>query len=294
MTRPNSNASGILLMIQASFAFSLMALCVKFASRTLPSLEIVFFRSLIGTLMIFSLMHAKRVPLFGSNRNLLVLRGVSGFLALSLHFYTIGHLPLGTAVLLNSTSPIFAAILAITYLGERPGRILVAMILVAFFGVFLLVKGNQTAAVLTGKQEVGLMTFLGLLSSAFAAVAYVSIRAIRKRENVLTVILYFTAISTVGSLFFLPFGFRWPDATNWLELAGVGIGSFYGQLWMTEALRKAPTSVISPFFYLTPLFSFLYGLIFFKETLGLSPIVGACLIVISGSLISYVEARRPS
>ena len=106
-------------MVKASFAFSLMALGVKLVSRTLPSLEAVFFRSLIGTIMIVAVMKAKGVSLWGRKKGLMILRGLSGFVALSLHFYTIEHLPLGTAVMLNYTSPIFVAVFAVLFLKER-------------------------------------------------------------------------------------------------------------------------------------------------------------------------------
>ena len=299
MSRSRTQLSAIRLMIQASFAFSLMALCVKFASHSLPSLEIVFFRSLIGSFMIFGLILRKRVSPFGKEHKLLVLRGISGFAALSLHFYTISRLPLGTAVMLNYTGPVFALIFAIFFLGERPGIFLISMILVSFAGIYLLVEGAASSgppAILPHFLHWSWTHFLALLSAIFAAVAYVSIRAVRRRESPLTVIFYFTAISTVGSLFYLPFGFRWPDLEGWLAIAGVGVGSFYGQIWMTIALRRAPAALLSPFSYLSPLLTFFYGWVFWNERLTAVSFSGAFLIIAGGFLVSYFETRhqRPS
>lgn len=271
-------------MIKASLAFSAMALCVKLTSRTLPSLEIVFFRSLIGTVMIVAIMKAKGVSLLGRQRGLMILRGLSGFIALSLHFYTIARLPLGTAVMLNYTAPIFAALFAVIFLKEKPGVFLSLMTLVSFAGVFMLVGGRLEAWSRT--------VFLGLLSAVFVGIVYVSIRALRDQESPLTIIFYFTAVSTIGSVTFLPFGFRWPNGLEWLLLLGVGIGSFYGQLWMTLALRCAPASLVSPFSYLTPLASFFYGFLFFGDRLTVTSLTGAGLIVLAGSLISYFGTRK--
>ena len=276
--------SGVLLMTRAAFSFSIMALCVKLASRTLPSLEVVFFRSLMGTVMILSFIFAKGAPILGKERGLMTLRGMSGFLALTLHFYTLAHLPLGTAVLLNYTAPLFSALLAALFLGEPLSPFLISMILISFSGVYLLAGGEI--------HHWNFMVFLGLLSAVFASISYVSIRAVKASESPLTVIFYFTGISTIGSLFFLPFGFKWPDAQAWLALVGVGIGSFYGQLWMTMALRQAPTSLISPFFYLTPLLSFFYGILFFHDRLSLRGMCGAILVILGGSLVPIFEARR--
>ncbi len=284
MSHSKTRISGIISMAKASLAFSAMALCVKAASRNLPSLEVVFFRSLIGTVMMISIMKYKRISMLGKQRRLMILRGLSGFIALSLHFYTIANLPLGTAVMLNYTGPIFAALFAIMFLKERPGAMVLSMTALSFVGVYLLVGARL--------ESWNLMVCLGLLSAVFVGIVYVSIRALRHHESPLTIIFYFTAVSTIGSLAFLPFGFVWPDWKGWLLLAGVGVGSFYGQLWMTIALRRAPASLVSPFSYLTPLMSFFYGLIFFGEKLSALSLFGAFLIIAAGCLISVSAAGQ--
>ncbi|HXV28236.1 MAG TPA: DMT family transporter [bacterium] len=283
MKHSRHELTGISLMLQASFSFSVMALCVKIASQSLPSLEIVFFRSLFGSLMVGAVMIHRKISFLGKERKIMALRGISGFIALTLHFYTIANLHLGTAVMLNYTAPIFAAILAILFLKERPGVLLLSMIGLAFFGVYLLVEARLT--------EWNWFVFLAILSAIFAAVAYVSIRAIRHPESPFTIIFYFTAISTLGSLFFLPFGFKWPDTAGWLALGGVAVGSFFGQWGMTSALRMARASLISPFSYLTPLLSFFYGFLLWGEALKLTTLLGAFLIILAGSLISYFETK---
>ncbi len=271
-------------MCKGALAFSVMALCVKFASKNIPSLEIVFFRSLFGSLMIFAILLKKKHSVFGTNRILMSLRGFIGFLALTLHFYTIAHMPLGTAVMLNYTGPIFAAILAVIFLKEKPGAFLVSMTVLSFAGVYFLLGGQP--------HSFDFMAFLGLLSAVFVGMVYVLIRAIHDRESPFTIIFYFTLVSTVGSIFFLPFGFRWPGLVDWLFLLGVGVGSFYGQLWFTLALRYAPTATVGPFAYLTPLLSFLYGVAFFNEAFTRASLLGAGMIILSGSLISYVESKK--
>lgn len=271
-------------MCKAALGFSLMALCVKFASRHLPSLEVVFFRSLIGTLMIGGVIYKQKLPFPGNHKRLMVLRAVVGFAALALHFYTISHLKLGTAVLLNYTAPIFTAVLAVFFLKEKFGLFLLLMLFTSFTGVYLLV-GAQIISLNT-------MVLLGLLSGALTGWVYILIRAIHDRESPFTVVFYFTAVSTVGSAFFLPFGFVWPNLTDCFFLLGLGIGSFYGQLWFTMSLQKAPASLVSPFSYLVPLLSYIYGLFFFGEKLSVPSCLGAFLIILSGSLISYIEYKQ--
>ncbi len=276
-------------MCQASVAFSVMVAAVKMTTRSLPALEVVFFRSLLGTLMMGILMIRKKVTFLGKpeDRKLLFLRGFAGFLALTLHFYTLSVLPVGTAVILNYTGPIFVAILAMFFLGEKPGAFLISMVLVSFFGLYLLIKPEVRF-----DPSQGAAIGLAVLSGLFAAVAVTSIRLIRRRESPLTIIFAFTAISTMGSLFYLPFGFRWPHWSEWTALMIVALGSFYGQLWMTISYRRAPASLVAPFAYLTPLLSFFYGLLLWNEKLTVQKILGGLVVMFAGIAISVIESRR--
>ncbi|MBP9864766.1 MAG: EamA family transporter [Candidatus Omnitrophica bacterium] len=278
MKKPQQALSGVLSMLYSSFSFSLMALCVKWASPGIPSPEIVFFRSVLGVLMTYAVIHRKKLVLGGEHWRPLVLRGLSGFAALSLYFYTLSRLPLGTAVLLNYTSPVFSTLLAVLFLKERPNLILICMTLSAFAGIYLLVDQPQIA------DPTAVWT--GLLSAVCAAVAYVSIRAIKHRVPPVVVIFYFTLISTIGSLFFLPQAFVMPGLLEWLAIAGIGVFSYYGQLWLTMALQRTPASLVVPFSYLTPLLSFCYGFIFWREHIALKEAAGIIMIIAASTVIS--------
>lgn len=284
MKKPQAALSGVLVMLYSSCSFSLMALCVKWASPNLPSPEIVFFRSILGLLMTYAVIHRKKLSLNSEHWRTLTLRGLSGFAALSLYFYTLSRLPLGTAVLLNYTSPVFSTLLAVLFLKERPNLILISMTLSAFAGIYLLVDQPQ----ITDHAAV----WTGLLSAVCAAVAYVSIRAIKHHVPPVVVIFYFTVISTLGSLFFLPHTFVWPNLLEWLAIAGIGVFSYYGQLWLTIALQRTPASLIVPFSYLTPLLSFCYGFIFWRDHLTFKEAAGVFMIIAAGSVISFFGKTR--
>lgn len=270
-------------MLLSAVAFSLMALCVKQVTGSLPPFEIVFFRSFFGTLMVLPFIICSRASLWGTEHLKLIARGISGCLALLLHFYTIAKMDLGMAIMLNYTAPMFAVIFSIFFLHEKPKASIVFLILLSFTGVLLL----NSKYSFSWKPEV----WLALLSSIFAAIAYVSIRTIKHRESPLTVIFYFTLISTIGSLFFIQ-GWKWPNWKEWLLIAGVVACSFYGQLWMTTAYRRAPAYLVTPFQYLHPILSFSYGWFFWGDTISWQIALGIFLIVLSGSLISYFETRR--
>ena len=270
-------------MVCGAISFGVMAVFVKFSCQTLSSIEVVFARSLLGSLAIAIVMWKEKISWVGKNVKILILRGVFGFFALSLHFYAIAHLALGTAVILNYTAPIYVVILARVLLRERTSKIVNTMIVTSFVGLYLLV-GPQFEA-----KPIPIT--LGILSGILAAIAYVLIRFNSEDESPYTIIFYFTAISTVGSIPLLKLGFHWPNITEWLGLLGVTAGAFFGQVWLTKSIQSAPVSLVLPFSYLTPVFASIVGMIFWNEHLGIQAVIGAAIIIASGVAIYFFREK---
>ncbi len=272
-------------MILASIAFGVMATFAKAASRSLPSPEIVFARSLFGSIAMFILIWKDHISLKGSNPKILVLRGVFGFLALAMNFYAISKLSLGTAVILNYTAPIFSVIFAKLIIGEKTNRIVLIAIIASFFGLYLVAAPQFETKLIP--------VLIGILSGVFAALAYVMIRFNGENENGYTIIFYFTAISTIGSLPLMIPHFIMPNSTEWIILISLTIGAFFGQVWLTHSIQNAPVSMVLPFTYLTPVFCALMGSLLWKEHLSLQTILGGFIIILSGTAIYLFREKPP-
>src|ERR1019366_843123 len=96
-------------MLFASFIFAIMGVCVKLASKLYATSEIVMYRGIIGVIFMACFIKFHR----GSFSTHLpwqhLWRGAVGVTALSLWFYSIGILPLTTAMTLNYMAPIWMA-----------------------------------------------------------------------------------------------------------------------------------------------------------------------------------------
>ncbi|NLC27306.1 MAG: EamA family transporter, partial [Campylobacteraceae bacterium] len=94
-------------MLVASFFFALMGGFAKVLSQSMPPVEVVFFRNVIGVVLI--LLTLIKVPFShkGGRPWLLLFRGLMGFLALLAFFYNIAHISLADAMTFSRTSPIF-------------------------------------------------------------------------------------------------------------------------------------------------------------------------------------------
>ncbi|OGW79916.1 MAG: hypothetical protein A3G33_02225 [Omnitrophica bacterium RIFCSPLOWO2_12_FULL_44_17] len=276
---------GIFLMLLAALSFGVMATFVKFACRTIPSNEVVFFRSLLGSIAIAYVIWKEKASWIGHKPVILFWRGFTGFVALSMHFYAIAYLNLGTAVMLNYTAPIFVVIMAKTFLKEKISRVVRIAVFASFIGMYFL-----TAPQLESKP---LPLLIGLLSGICAAGAYTLIRYSHENESPYTIVFYFTVISAIGSVPLLKFGFKWPNPFEWLILLGVTAGAFFGQVYMTKSIKSSPISVVMPFAYLTPVFATLMGMIFWKEYLGPIALLGSIIIIASGITIYIFRDKTP-
>ncbi|HCN90098.1 MAG TPA: EamA family transporter, partial [Oxalobacteraceae bacterium] len=162
-----------LWMLFASFVFALMGVCVKLASNLYSTSEIVMYRGIVG--VVFMGLFVKhqggtlRTPLPWHH----LWRGAIGVTALWLWFYTIGILPLASAMTLNYMSPIWIAAMLFA-VGWWRGQTrfewgVVAAIATSFIGVTMLLQPSIHADQWFGG-------IIALISGMLAALAYLQVR----------------------------------------------------------------------------------------------------------------------
>ena len=208
-------------------------------------------------------------------------RSFVGFLSLLAFFYAISHLPLSTAISLNYTSPLFVALLITFFLNKKPSFYVCCLLLIGFFGAFLILKptliGNSAFA-----------GFIGLLSGFGAGLAYLFMAQLGKvNEPDTRVVFYFTLLSSIcAGLLMLLEDTNTEIFQHWWLLLGLGASATIAQLALTKAYRVGNTLKNAGLSYLTILFSSILGLIVFSETLDVLSLVGILLIIISGIVVS--------
>ncbi|MFN5417395.1 MAG: DMT family transporter [Flavobacteriia bacterium] len=111
-------------------------------SKAIPAHELVFFRSIISFSISFYLMKRKNIPILGTNKKWLLIRGFSGMIALTMFFYTIHHLPIAVASTIQYLAPIFTVILAIFIVSEKVLKLQWIFIIIAFSGAVLIGLSN--------------------------------------------------------------------------------------------------------------------------------------------------------
>ena len=271
-------------MLLSTFWFSLMNIMVKKLSY-LPSMEIVFFRCSIASIIGFSLLRNQDVSWRGSNRKLLLLRGLFGTVALYTFFLTIQYMPIGTAVTIQYLSPIFTTIFAIYILREKVMPVQWLFFLISFAGVFIM-KGYD-------ERISGSMLFVGLLSSVFSGLAYNMIRSLKQKEHPLVVVLHFQLFGAVIGALVTLFNYKAPNQGDWIYLLLVGIVTQLGQYHLTKSLQAEKIAKVSILNYLGILYALFFGWCFFNEHIYWSTVFGISLVV-GGVIVNILVANSKS
>ncbi len=281
-THKNFLSSGVSQMFIATFAFFLANFFVKKTSD-LPTMEIVFFRCLVaGAFCLIGLQKAGKYWL-GNDKISLIMRGVFGTIALSLFFLTVQKIPLASAMTIQYLSPIFTAIIAIFFLGEKVKYLQWVFYAIAFGGVLLIKNFDPRVSLL--------YLILGIVSAFCSGAAYNIVRKLRDSEHPLVIILYFQIVGIVVSFPFLFFDWKMPSAIDWFYLFLIGVFSQLGQIFLTNAFSRDKAASVAIVVYTGLLYGIFAGWIFFDEAQGLESLVGMLLVVV-GVALSVVYSKR--
>ncbi len=281
-------------MVLGAFFFASMAVCIKFASAHYNTFEIVTYRGVIGLLFVWGLARAQKVSLHTTVPMMHAWRGVVGVASQVTWFYAMSVLPLPTSMTLNYMSSIWIATFllggalllqkAATPLRQQ-GPLFVT-VLTGFVGVALVLRP-------TFNEQQVLGGLSGLMSSLFAAMAYLQLAALsRAGEPETRTVFYFSICAMLAGLAgasiagFSPW--LWPHA---LWLLPIGILAALGQLCLTRAYASGATLLVANLQYSGIVFASLLGLLFFGDRLPWFGWLGIALIMASGITATMLRTR---
>ncbi len=198
--------------------------------------------------------------------------------------YATLHVSAGYTSLLNSSVPLWSAIIAAVWLGDWLTRWQVVGIALGFLGVFVLVLGKGELS-FTGPT-------LAIIAATLATISYGYSANYTKRYLTGVPVMVIVTISlVVSSLCMLPFTwYYWPSheiqASSWWNVLILGAVCtalaylfFYGLM-----SRVGPTKTVSVTF-LVPAFGVFWGYWFLDESITIHMIIG-CAIIFSGTALA--------
>lgn len=280
-------------MIVASLFFATMSVCIKYAAEHFHTFELVFYRGLIGVVLMAVICRQRHVPLRTPIPLMHLWRSAIGVSSLTAWFYAIAHLPLATAMTLNYMSGIWVATFLLgssLVVGRvqdiaRQGPVALSVV-AGFVGVVMILRP-------TLEQNQWLAGVIGLLSGLGAALAYLQVAALgRMGEPEARTVLYFsigtTLLGGLAMLFVGPSAWLWPHAA-WL--LPIGLLAALGQLCMTMAYSSGSTLVAANLQYTGIVFAALYGVMLFGDQIPPVGWAGMALIIASGMTATALRSR---
>ncbi|HBF28364.1 DMT family transporter [Rhizobium sp.] len=284
---------GILFKMASVTVFVVMQTAIKLAGNDIPAGQITFYRSAFALIPIFAYLALigqlnsgfKTANVFGH-----VKRGLIGISAMACGFYGLVHLPMPDAIAIGYAMPLIAVVFAAVFLRETVRLYRWSAVAIGLVGVVIISWPKLTMLRDGGMASSDAMGALAVLASAaLGAAAMLQVRQLVRDEKTATIVLYFSIIATLMSLFSLPFG--WNDLAliqlGLLAMAGVCGG--VAQILLTESYRHADISTIAPFEYTSILFGSVIGYILFGDLPSVNTLIGTVIVAGSGIFIIFRE-----
>src|SRR5215207_888350 len=173
------------------------------------------------------------------------------------------------------SSPLIVALIAGPLLGEGIGRRRLVAVLIGFAGVLVVTR--------PGSHGVHPAVILAVGTACANALYSVATRLVAAHDSPETTLFY---TGLVGSILILPVApFVWATPTSalvWLAMAGVASFGALGHWLLILAHKRAPASIVAPFFYAQLLWATLLGWLVFGEVPDRWTLIGGAIVMGSG------------
>jgi drug/metabolite transporter (DMT)-like permease len=282
-----TNVRGIVLMLSSMCAFALADTLVKIATSLISPAQVLFYL-LGGGLLIFALIARLNNDRLIDRRAfspILLLRYFTEVAGMVGMVMALANVPISIVGATTQASPILATVGAALFLNEKVGWRRWCSIIVGFSGVLLIVQ--------PGAIEFDFAVLWAILAMVSLSIRDLSTRLIPEDIASASLATYTMAAAT-------PFTIAWvlyngesllPAQANWLVIIPMILLGSIGYLLLIAAIRSAEVSVVMPFRYSRIIFLLALGVLVFNEQPGALVLLGASLIISSGTYIMWREQQ---
>jgi len=280
-----SDRAGLLYALAGFCTLSIGDAIIKGMAGAWPAPAMAATRYVAGTLLLAALLarYEGRAALRLPRDPLQWLRGVTISVSAVGMFLAVWIMPLAEATTIVFTQPIITAVLAMLFLGERARLSTWLATLVAFAGVYLVLRPNFDTA--------GWGVLLPVLSAAGMAVTIIANRKVTGRASVLAMQYYmsvtamlFLLVATAAAHFSGLEDFRMhsPDWTVVARCVFIGMTATLAQWLIFMGTVKAGAGTVAPMTYGQLLMAVALGGIFFGDKPDVTALAGGAVIIGSG------------
>lgn len=270
----------------SALLFSVMGICIRYASHTVDNYTIVFFRNVVGLILFLPFIFKQGMGFVKTEKLWMhTWRSIVGLAAMYGFFYAIAHLKLSNAMVFTYSSPIFIPLIAWLFLKEKVTTAMLCAAGLGFMGVFCVAKPDQ-----------GLLNWIsivGISSSLLASMAFVTVRALTQTEPPERIVFYFCLIGSLLSVIPMFWVWRPYHLHELFFLIAAGVLANVSQIFMSHAYRLAPAGQIAPVNYIAIIFAGIWGFLLWNEVPDLYSVIGFGIILLAILLCSpLIQSKK--
>jgi drug/metabolite transporter (DMT)-like permease len=293
--------AGIGWMCVANLLFAAMTMAARLSSETAPWSMVAASRAVMGVAVAIVFALGRGVTLRTNRPGLTWARSILGTCSMLSTFYALGSasLPVGDAITLMATTPIFIALLSPRMLGERPDGRLWIILLVAFAGVAFVAGPHLLVGLSHGAaSNVELPALMAITAAMCSALAMMFLRMMRTSgrgvlpETPEAITLHFSVVASVVLVSITAFVFTWPSPRDMVLLVVTGLTGGLAQLAMTRAYALAEAARLGAVSYLGTVASFVGAVALLGERPEPTQVGGCLLVVGAGVALAMISARQ--
>jgi len=254
---------------------------VKFQSEGYPLSQTIFMAA--GMACLFMVLYC---IITGNPRRLVpryprfvIIRGLILATNTAMFYYAVSLIPLADAYVLAFTGPIFVALLAFLFLGERLSVLATIGVVLGFTGVVVATRPTG------GTFDLGHAAAVG--SALLFSTTLLMLRRVHHAESDLA-LAFVPLVILAGAAFLIAFltGSIVPVTFNALLVFALGgFCQCIANILLVRAFRLGTASVVAPFQYSQIFWGSLIGYLVFGATVDIYTVIGAAVIIGSGLLV---------
>ena len=287
----DSNVRGILLMIASMSLFALADTLVKLSTSIISPAQVLFYL-IGGSFVLFALTALLQKDRLNDTRAfspILLLRYVAEIAGMVGMVMALANVPISTVGAITQASPLLATVGAVLFLNEYVGWRRWCAIVIGFFGVLLIIQ--------PGAIEFDFAVLWAILALAALSIRDLATRLIPADIPSFSLATYTMAVATPFTILWVIYNGEslFPAQTDWIITIPMVVLGAIGYMFLISSIRVGEVSVVMPFRYSRIIFLLILGMFIFNEKPSFLMILGAILIISSGTYMMWRErlAKRP-
>lgn len=277
-TRPNTLKAAAWMLASIALLL-LMAISGRATTKELNVFQVMEMRSVIAFFMLLPFVYregglrAMRTRILSSH----IVRNGAHYVGQFLWLMGLTMIPMAQVIAIEFTAPIWTALMAAAFLGEKLTWRKSLAILLGLVGVIIIVRPGGTSI------NPGQLVVLG---AAFVfAVSFITTKSLTRRDSATKIIFWMLIIQSVIGFTPALNVWVWPSAGLWPWIFLIPFSGTFAHFCMAKALSYADATVVMPMDYLRVPLSAVIGYLLFAEAIDVFTACGAALIL-TGNLFN--------